>query len=125
MVWYAFYFAYAEPNLRTLLSELHPVCARWYNIGLELDIPYTALEYFKQNYSDRTDLMREMLKHWLKTAVDPPPSWEAVVTALRSRTVNENYIADHLESKYCAPVQYMREEFSSPTKVNESEGIIA
>ena len=68
--------------------------------------------------------MCEVLKYWLATAFDPPPTWEAVVTALRSRTVNENYIADHLESKYCAQVQHMGEEFSSHTKMKEKKGSV-
>ena len=60
-------------------------------------------------YTDPLELMREMLKHWLKTAVDPHPTWEAVVKALRSQIVNEEKVAEELESKYCSPVQHVRE----------------
>ena len=65
--------------------------------------------------------MREMLKHWLKTAVDPPPTWETVVTASRSPLVNEKKVAAQLESKYCA--LHVVEESNSSTKMNRSEGI--
>ena len=65
-----------------------------------------------------------MLKHWLKAVIDTPPSWEAVVTALRSPAVNEKKVAEQLELKYCTPVQLVKEEFHSPTKVEISEGII-
>ena len=99
-----------EPSLRALLNELHPVRASWYNIGLELDIPYTTLDCFKQNYSDQLDLMREMLKHWLKAAVDPCPTWEAVVRALRSPIVNEMNVAEQLKSKYCVSLQCMQKK---------------
>ena len=88
-----------------LLEELYPVCSTWYNIGLELDIPHTTLDQFKTVYKDPLELMREMLKHWLKTAVDPPPTWETVVRALRSPIVDKQYMAAQLESKYCAPMQ--------------------
>ena len=81
--------ACTEPSLKALLNELHAVRANWYKIGLQLDIPHTTLQCFKQNYSDQTDLMCEMLKHWLDTAVDPPLSWEVVVTALRSPIVDQ------------------------------------
>ena len=111
-----------EPNLKALLHELHPVRASWYNIGLELDIPHTEMDCFKQNHSDQLDLMCEMLKHWLKTAVDPPPSWEAVVKALKSPLVNEMSVVAKLESKYCTPIQCMRSESSHPTKMEKSEG---
>ena len=53
-----------------------------------------------------------------------PPHWKTIVTALRSLLVNENYLADLLESKYCAPVQRVREEPSSHTKMEEGEGIV-
>ena len=59
-----------------------------------------------------------MLKHWLKTAVDPPPTWEAVVMALRSPIVNEMSVAAQLESKYCTPEQG---ESSHPTQMEKSE----
>ena len=93
--------------------------ANWYNIGLELGIPYTTLDCFKQNDTDQLVLLREVMKHWLKTVVDPRPTWETVVTALRSPLVNEKDVAKQLESKYCAPVQ---EESSCFIKV-KSEGM--
>ena len=64
-------------------------------------------------HSDFSDSFCEMLKHWLKTAVDPPPTWEAVVTALRSPAVNEKSVAAQLEAKYCSPVQHVMGEFNS------------
>ena len=45
-----------EPNLGVLLNELHPVHAGWYRIGLELDIPHTKLDCFKQKHSDPSEL---------------------------------------------------------------------
>ena len=104
-----------------LLNALHPVRASWYNIGLELDIPHTELDIFEKKHSDVSDSLREVLKHWLDTAVDPPPSWEAVVAALRSRIVNKWFVASQLESKYCAP--HKTDEPCAPTNVVKSEGI--
>ena len=69
--------------------------------------------------------MREMLKEWLRTVVDPPPSWEAIVTALKSPLVNEKKVAARLESKYCTPVQNdMKEESSCHSQVEMNEGNI-
>ena len=107
-----------------MLKELYPVRGSWHNIGLELDIPIIQLGYFKQKSTHPLNSLHEMLQHWLETAVDPHPTWEAIVTALRSPLVNENYLAEKLESKYCAPVQLMREESSSRTKIEEGGGIV-
>ena len=98
---------FTEPGLKALLNELHTVRASWYLIGLQLEIPHTTLDCLKQNHSDPSDLMWEVLKYWLDTAVDPRPSWEAVVAALTSCAVSEKNVAAHLVSKYCLPVQHI------------------
>ena len=117
-----FLFAYAEPSLKALTNELHPVRASWFKIGLQLDIPHTDLICFRKRHSDLTDQMCEMLMHWLKTAVDPPPSWKAIVRALRSPSVNEMNVAAQVESKYCAPMQDIMDTSNSPTKAEMSKG---
>jgi len=67
--------------------------------------------------------MREMLKHWLKTAVDPRPTWEVVVIALRSCSVDERYVAEQLELKYCT--QHKKDESNTISKyMSLSEGIV-
>ena len=108
-----FLFAHTELSLKALFNELRPVRASWYNIGLQLNVLYTTLDRFRELYSDPSDLLREMLKFWLKTAVDPPPTWETVVTALRSPSVNEKSVAAQLEAEYCLPVQHVMGEFNS------------
>ena len=118
----SFFLAFTEPTLKALLTELHPVRDSWYNIGLQLDIPHITLNCFQQNYTKHMNLMREVLIYWLETAVDP--RWITIVIALRSSLVNENHLADQLESKYCAPVQLMREKLNSHTGVKEREGIV-
>ena len=92
-----FLYICTELTLRTLLHALHPVRASWYNIGLELNINYTELDNFEKMSSDTLYLMRVMLRHWLQTAVNPPPTWEAVVKALKSPLVNEMKLAAELE----------------------------
>ena len=110
MVSLTVYFSFVEPSLKVLLNALHPVRAKWYYIGLELDILHTDLENFKKIHLDPLDLMCDVLNHWLKIA---RPSWEAVVTALRSLTVNEWIVAEQLESKYCTEHNRQTDEFNS------------
>jgi len=117
-------YPYIEPSLKALLNELHPVRASWYNIGVQLDIPHTTLDCFKQSYSDPLDLMREMLKCWLDTAVDPCPTWEVVIAALRSPIVDKKSVAEQLESKYCKPVGQKMKESNSPDNMEHRQGMI-
>ena len=76
-------------------------------------------------YSDPSDLLREILIHWLKTAADPPPTWEAVVIALKSPIVGEKNIAAHLKSRYCPALQDVMDESNSSTKAEKSEGTLS
>ena len=117
-----FFFICIEPSLKALLTALHPVRASWYKIGLELDIPHIKLDCFEQKYSDPSDLMREVLKYWFKTAVDPRPTWEAVVRALRSTLVCEMKVAEQLQSEHCT--QHKTDESNIPTNMEVDEGII-
>ena len=120
-----FLFTHAELTLKALLNKLYPVRARWLEIGLELDIHHTDLICFRERHSDFTDSMCEMLIHWLKTNIDPPPTWEAVVIALRSPIVNEMNVAAQLESKYCPSMQHMMDKSTSQsTKMEKNKGTI-
>ena len=42
-----------------------------------------------------------MLDYWMNNAVDPLPSWEVLVDALKAPTVGESRLAKELEEKYC------------------------
>ena len=88
-----------------------------------MDIPHTTLDCFKQSYSDPSDSIREILKYWLDTAVDPRPSWEAVITALRSPIVDKKSVAGQLESKYCTPVRQKMKESNSPNDMEHGKGM--
>ena len=116
------FLAFTVTSMKALLNALHPVRASWYKIGLELDIPHTELDCFERKHSDPTDLMCEVLKYWFKTAVDPRPTWEAVVAVLRSRIINEWFVAKQLESKYCTPVHHKTGESNSPSKMEKDKG---
>ena len=67
--------------------------------------------------------MREMLKCWLDTAVDLRPTWEAVVEALMSPSVNKTSVAEQLKSKYCARLRHEMNESNNLGDVEKSKGM--
>ena len=96
--------------------------ASWYKIGIQLDISYHELENLKvECHNQPSYAMYQMLQHWFWNAV-PSPTWEAVVTALRSPVVGMNHVAEQLESKYCKPVQHMMGKFI--TEIEKSMGFV-
>ena len=87
-------------DLSTVLEELHKARTKWYCIGLKLKVPVDTLDSIKAQSDDPSECLLQALKHWLKT-VDPKPTWQALVDALRSHLVEEHQLANTIEEKYC------------------------
>ena len=83
--------------VRKATFSAHP---KWKDIGIELRVPTYALEGIAQNHEDVSDRFREMLVAWLKL-VNPKPTWEALVDALRQPAVGEEQLAQSVRQKYC------------------------
>jgi len=65
---------------------LHPVRAKWYEIGLQLRLHSGDLDAIKDSSSDAHHM--EMLKLWL--AKNQSPTLKALSTALRTNAVGES-----------------------------------
>ena len=87
-------------DLGQVIEELHDASLKWYKIGLQLKVSPTCLDKIKEEESDSSDKLLEMLKAWLKK-VEPKPTWSALVKVLRTRSVGEEKEAIRLEEKYC------------------------
>ena len=91
-------------DLKDVIDVLFDVSRKWYYIGLQLNIQVDILENIKHQESDDSNRLREMLIIWLKQ-VNPLPSWEALVSALKGRTVGEAQLAEQIQQKYCNTTQ--------------------
>ena len=80
-------------NLRMVQRAAWDARAKWYNIGLELDIDPGTLDTIKRDNDNSDDRFRAMLTTWLKM-VNPKPTWEALAEALRSPTVGYEHLAE-------------------------------
>ena len=77
-------------DLKWLVELLHPVRAKWYEIGLQLGLRSGDLNAInKDNPNDCSASCREMLKRWL-AGVIPCPTLKALSDALRTDTVGES-----------------------------------
>ena len=87
------------PNdLRCVRAAIYSIHHKWYNIGLELNMPFTALDAIKTNQRTTDECLTEMLKQWL-TRDSPPPSWSGLVEALSSEPVGEKRLAREIQFK--------------------------
>ncbi len=87
-------------DLQEVNGALHGVRRRWYYIGLELNLDSEELITLREEYDDKfTKCLDRMLQMWLKRR-DPPATWQALVDALKERTVDEEGVAMDIAKKY-------------------------
>ena len=79
---------------------------KWRSIGESLKVPSEHLDQF----ACLTDPLLEVIVHWLNRGGDTPPSWDAVVMALREPTISEADLADRIYRLYCEHKEDKRED---------------
>ena len=83
------------------MEELNTICAKWYNIGMQLRVNVDTLDAIKHdNQNNSSVCLRETLKTWLKTCPQNP-TWNNIIDVLGSSVVGEGRLALYLEGKYC------------------------
>ena len=84
-------------DLRKVQRATWEARAKWYNIGLELEIDPGTLDTVKGNNDDIDDRFRAMLMTWLKM-VQPKPTLAALAEALQSPTVGFGHLAEQVQA---------------------------
>lgn len=69
---------------------------KWYDLGLELHLRERTLKAIKANENDVHDRFREMISAWLHED-GPPPTWDALIIALKKRSVRLTDVANKVE----------------------------
>ena len=87
-------------DLRCVRGAIFSIHHKWYNIGLELDIPFSTLDAIEMNYRTSDRCLTEMLKQWL-TRDFPAPTWSKLVEALSSEPVGEQRLAKEIHTQHC------------------------
>ena len=87
-------------SLKDLLQCLSSVVTEWFQLGVQLNLPFSklrAIERACNNGSDITKCKRLMLQEW---ATNPAlkPSWCSLVDALHQ--LDENTVADDIAQKF-------------------------
>lgn len=81
-------------SLKEVRGLLYSIRDKWYDIGLELDLDVNILDRIRDQYSaDPKVCLVEMLKAWLQS-LDPPPTWDALKTALEAEPVGESSLVE-------------------------------
>ena len=85
-------------TVKCLCDELGSVKYKWFEIGVQLGIPYEKLMEFKNHQ----DPLAAAVMYWLKGNVEGIAiSWRSIVSALKSDHVGETGLAKKIFKKYC------------------------
>ena len=83
-----------ESDLKEVYESVFCARAKWYNIGLALNLLTNDLDVLRGLSHD--DPLREVLQYWLRRT-NPAPTWSKLIEALRSPIVGEYQLAEKLE----------------------------
>ena len=114
-------FAGAVPTLKAAVNTLHSVCPKWYNIGVQLEVPTFQLKNIERKSSDSMDQLRDTLDYWMRN--DPLPSWKHLLDALKAPSVGEKRLAVEIEERYCDPDESSCKEPGASVNTKCHQGI--
>jgi len=92
-----------RPKLRDLQETLYPMRSKWYQFGVQLDVPTDTLDTIRSSLSENfDDKLLQMLKEWVRQMESQGGvTWEAVVEVLRRRSIGENQLARNVARQWC------------------------
>ena len=88
-------------DLKILVNELHEVRAKWYHLGVQLNMTVPDLDAIKCQFMNNPDeCLLRMLSAWLSKEVPSSPSWQRVVDALYSESINKKLVAEKIKASH-------------------------
>ena len=100
-------------DLKKVLDSLWEARTEWFYIGIQLDMRTSDLKVIKKDHDEAGLCFTEMLTDWLKR-MHPPPTWEALVDALKSQTVGYEQLADTIQKTHCKKSKSNYNTFNTP-----------
>ena len=90
------------PELLELLDALQDKAAKWFMIGLQLRLSTDELDIIEADSAGVEECLRNVLRKW-RSKTHPPPTWRALIDALRTSAVGEAVLARQLEARFEVP----------------------
>lgn len=82
-----------------MLDDLKSVCDKWREIGIRLHVPLGELHKIESENISNADRLKQTLEHWVNN--DREPTWFVLLDVLRRRVIQEEELANRLQTKYC------------------------
>lgn len=72
---------------------------KWKQVAIQLELSRGDIKTIEKDENDCFDRFMAVLDKW-KQSAQHPYTWEALVTALRSKSVDENKLADEIQKTF-------------------------
>ena len=90
-----------KDSLKTILDSISTLTAGWFNLGVALELSYDTLREIESNYTkDAQRCLTEMVIAWLQMKDNVQPSWQSLVSALSSPSINRVEIATMIAAEH-------------------------
>ena len=86
--------------MKVLMNALASVYSKYYNIGIQLEVPEDKIKGFEENHKEVDRRFSAVLSYWREENTDMPVNWESIIEVLQSRSVTENRLANELREEY-------------------------
>ena len=87
-------------DLKAIRTAIWEARSDWQDIGIELGLKVADLDAIeKNNHGNVEKCFSKMLTLWLRRA-NPPPTWSAMIEALKEPAVGFEDLAEQVESKF-------------------------
>ena len=73
---------------------------KWMQVAFQLELSRAEIKAIKKDEDDSFERFMAVLDHW-KQSTSQPFTWEALITALKSTSVNEFRLAEKLQQDFC------------------------
>ena len=88
-------------DMVAVLHELSEITNEWFVLGLVLGLKDSTLNGIKTDNTNVHDCKQEMVRSWLQEKDKcTPPSWPALVEALKHTLVQRNDVAKKIKQNY-------------------------
>ena len=91
-------------TLTKLCAELSGVAPRWYDVGIQLKIPYKTLNAIRAINKRNTEIcLMRVCEEWLfqEKRYNKVPTWITIIEVLKSKVISETEVAGLIHQKYC------------------------
>ncbi len=86
-------------DFKVVREALHSIRRKWKSLGVALDCSKDELDTIEHDYRTSDQCLDEMLDLWLRR-LNPRPTWEAIILALRKPSIGEEGVSVNIAEKY-------------------------